>query len=130
MCCCEQVYVHCLHYRSRYIGAQEGNYVNIILKGNTLYLSSLSLPRPPGLLSCTFLTVLVSQLHSTPLLAPHLLGFFKYNLLDAQIRVARSHVSQLKDSPLFSSVDVLITLLWVFLMIDIVTVSVLKPRIK
>ena len=42
------------------IEAEEGNYANIILNGNTLYLSSL-LPRPAiRLLSCTLLTVLVS----------------------------------------------------------------------
>ena len=50
--------------------AEEGNYANIILNGNTLYLSSL-LPRPAiRLLSCTLLTVLVSQ---SPLLNSGLL---------------------------------------------------------
>ena len=52
------------------VEAEEGNYANIILNGNTLYLSSL-LPRPAiRLLSCTLLTVLVSQ---SPLLNSGLL---------------------------------------------------------
>ena len=56
----KQVWSVCTTAVCRY-GAQEGNYANIILNGNTLYLSSL-LPRPAiRLLSCTLHTVLVSQ---------------------------------------------------------------------
>ena len=90
------------------MGAQEGNYANIILNGNTLYLSSPA-PAPPGLLSCTFLTVLVSQCPLfTPLNAhlsiPPTLGLVTLlTCLDARCR----HF-------LLTIIVSLITLLWVF----------------